>query len=549
MSAKLRIMPLGGCGEVGKNMTIFEYEDEILIVDCGVMFPMSDMLGVETIIPDFNYLRDKWDRVRAVLVTHGHEDHIGAIGYLMANIPNVPLYATPLTMGLMQTKLRGQKVADRVKMKIIVPGDAFTIGRFLIEPFRVTHSIPDSVGFAITTPVGLVIHSGDYKFDHTPVDGYPPDFAKLAEFSARGVLCLLADSTNSTQPGWTPSEQCLTEAFKDLFQKAKGRIIVASFASLISRVAQVAEAARVTGRKFAVAGRTMRDNIKMAQKLGYLEFPDGMVMDANETSSLPDKDVVIMATGSQGEPEAVLSRLARGRHPFLTIREGDTVIISSHAIPGNDENISRIVNALMQKGADVFYEENSNVHVSGHASQEEMKLLLNLVRPKFFIPIHGELRHLRQHRQLAEEIGVEPSTIAVVENGTPVEFTRTTMKILSRLKGGYIFVQGNKIGEFGFPLIRQREKLAQAGFFAVSLRLSRSGELLSIPKYASSGFVSVDLLPQLIKGAEPVIRDGIKSYHADWKQLNSHLEAALERYFYQEMGIAPKATVIIHEGS
>ena len=547
MSAKLRIMPLGGCGEVGKNMTIFEYEDEILIVDCGVMFPMSDMLGVETIIPDFNYLRDKWSRVRAVLVTHGHEDHIGALGYLMVNIPDVPIYATPLTLGLMKGKLKEQKLHN-IKTKVIVAGDAIAIGRFLVEPFRVTHSIPDSVGFAITTPVGLVIHSGDYKFDHTPVDGYPPDFAKLAEFSARGVLCLLGDSTNSTQPGWTPSEQCLTEALKEAFKQAKGRIIVASFASLISRVTQVAEAAQTSKRKLAVAGRTMKDNIKMAQRLGYLEFPEGMLIDLNETTSLPDKEIVIMATGSQGEPEAVLSRLSRGRHPFLAIREGDTIIISSHAIPGNDEDVSRIVNALMQKGAEVLYEENSNVHVSGHASQEEMKLLINLIQPKFFIPIHGELRHLRQHSVLAKGIGLDPSTIAVVENGTPVEFTRTSMTILPRLKGGYVFVQGNKIGEFGFPLIRQREKLAQGGFFVVSLRLNRKGEFLSIPKYTSWGFVAADMLPQITKRAESVLRDAIKAYYTDWKQLPSHIEGALDRHFYQEFGMVPKVNVIIHEG-
>lgn len=528
-------------------MTIFEYEDEILIVDCGVMFPMSDMLGVETIIPDFNYLRDKWSRVRAVLVTHGHEDHIGALGYLMVNIPDVPIYATPLTLGLMKGKLKEQKLHN-IKTKVIVAGDAIAIGRFLVEPFRVTHSIPDSVGFAITTPVGLVIHSGDYKFDHTPVDGYPPDFAKLAEFSARGVLCLLGDSTNSTQPGWTPSEQCLTEALKEAFKQAKGRIIVASFASLISRVTQVAEAAQTSKRKLAVAGRTMKDNIKMAQRLGYLEFPEGMLIDLNETTSLPDKEIVIMATGSQGEPEAVLSRLSRGRHPFLAIREGDTIIISSHAIPGNDEDVSRIVNALMQKGAEVLYEENSNVHVSGHASQEEMKLLINLIQPKFFIPIHGELRHLRQHSVLAKGIGLDPSTIAVVENGTPVEFTRTSMTILPRLKGGYVFVQGNKIGEFGFPLIRQREKLAQGGFFVVSLRLNRKGEFLSIPKYTSWGFVAADMLPQITKRAESVLRDAIKAYYTDWKQLPSHIEGALDRHFYQEFGMVPKVNVIIHEG-
>ena len=437
MNSKLRITPLGGLGEIGKNMTAFEYEDEIIVIDAGVMFPENDMLGIDLIIPDYNYLLDKTDKVKAVLVTHGHEDHIGALPHLMRHI-NAPIYATPLTAGLIEVKLRQAKLLDDVALIAIEADDVLQIGQFQVEPFHVAHSIPDCVGFGITTPVGLVVHTGDYKFDHTPVDNWPPDFAKLAEFSERGVLCLLADSTNADRPGWTPSEKVVEEAFDKLFREAKGRIIVATFASLISRIQQVADMAQRYGRKLAITGRSMRDNTKIARKLGYLDIPEDLLIDIGQIDSFPAHEVAIIATGTQGEPSAVMGRLAMGRHRNLGIQEGDTVVFSAYAIPGNEEMVFRIINRLFQRGADVLYERIAKVHVSGHASQEEMKLLINLVRPKFLVPIHGELRHLKQHKVLAQQVGIPAQNIVVVENGTPLELDQDSLTVGERLPGGQI---------------------------------------------------------------------------------------------------------------
>ena len=546
MSSKLRIIPLGGCGEVGKNMTVIEYEDEILVIDCGIMFPMNDMLGIDAIIPDYTYLKDKLDKIKAVLITHGHEDHTGALPHFMAEV-DAPIYATPLTAGLVQNKLRSAKLTHR-KIIEMQAGDAIAIGQFLIEPFHMTHSIPDCVGFGITTPVGIVVHTGDYKFDHTPVDGWPPDFAKLSEFSARGVLCLLADSTNSTTPGWTRSEQNVTAALDEVFAKAEGRVIVASFASLISRIWQVAEASHKYGRRLALAGRSMRDNVKIAQKLGYLDLPEGLLIDLKEANSLPAHKVTIMATGSQGEPTSVLGRLARGRHPHLNVHEGDTIVISAHTIPGNEEMIYRIINSLFQRGAEVLYEENSEVHVSGHASQEEMKLMINLIRPKFFIPVHGELRQLIQHAKIARDMGIDDESILVIENGTPIEFDEQSVVEQPRMKGGYVFVQGGSAGEVGFPDIRDREKLAQAGFFLASLRLNDEAELMTKPKYVSEGFMKLSDADELLEGVEETIEAAAQQYKQDRQQLHSHIEGALRRYFYTETGLRPTTHIVIHWG-
>lgn len=541
---KLRILPIGGCGEIGKNMTVLEYDGNILIIDAGIMFPHNDMLGVDAVIPDYNYLNDKWPQVRGVLITHGHEDHIGAIGYLMEHT-DAPIYATPLTAGLVQAKLREAKLG-RKKVEVFQAEDTFTVGPFFVEPFHVTHSIPDCVGFGITTPVGLVVHTGDYKFDHTPVDGWPPDFAKLAEFSARGVLCLLADSTNAERPGWTPSERTVSQALDEVFTTARGRVIVASFASLISRIWQVADAAHRHGRKLALAGRSMRENVKIAQQLGYLDIPPGMLVDAAESTRLPAEKVAIMVTGSQGEPTSVLGRLARGRHQFLRVQPNDTVVISAHTIPGNEETIHRIINSLLQKGADVLYENTSFVHVSGHASQEEMRLMINLVRPKFFIPVHGELRHLKQHGKMAQALGIAPERIAVVENGAPVDLDADSMTVQPRLKGGYVFVQGGSAGDIGFPDIRDRERLARAGFFLASLRLNATAELIGKPLFVSEGFIDLNQSQSLTTGAEEAIRSAARSFKADRAQLRSHIEGALGRFLYAETGLRPNVYVVVH---
>ena len=543
MNSKLRITPLGGLGEIGKNMTAFEYEDEIIVIDAGVMFPENDMLGIDLIIPDYNYLLDKTDKVKAVLVTHGHEDHIGALPHLMRHI-NAPIYATPLTAGLIEVKLRQAKLLDDVALIAIEADDVLQIGQFQVEPFHVAHSIPDCVGFGITTPVGLVVHTGDYKFDHTPVDNWPPDFAKLAEFSERGVLCLLADSTNADRPGWTPSEKVVEEAFDKLFREAKGRIIVATFASLISRIQQVADMAQRYGRKLAITGRSMRDNTKIARKLGYLDIPEDLLIDIGQIDSFPAHEVAIIATGTQGEPSAVMGRLAMGRHRNLGIQEGDTVVFSAYAIPGNEEMVFRIINRLFQRGADVLYERIAKVHVSGHASQEEMKLLINLVRPKFLVPIHGELRHLKQHKVLAQQVGIPAQNIVVVENGTPLELDQDSLTVGERLPGGYVFVDGAGVGEVGWSVVRDRDKLAQNGFFVAYVN-AHNGNVIGQPDIVSRGIIDMKETEDLLAGAKETIARVVRTYATSNKALDKPIEEALERYLYAETGKRPFVQVIV----
>jgi ribonuclease J len=457
---------------------------------------------------------------------------------------NAPIYATPLTAGLIEVKLRQAKLPD-VKLVTIEAGDNFQIGPFAIEPFHVTHSIPDCVGFGITTPVGLIVHTGDYKFDHTPTDGWPPDFAKLAEFSSRGVLCLLADSTNADRPGWTPSEMVVAAAFDDLFREAPGRIIIATFASLISRIQQVTEMAVKFNRKLAIMGRSMRENVKMARRLGYLAIPDDLLIDIEQAATLPPNQVAIMATGSQGEPSAVMGRLARGRHHQLSIQKGDTVVFSAYAIPGNEEMIYRIINQLFQRGANVLYERIANVHVSGHASQEEMKLLINLVRPKFLVPIHGELRHLIQHGQLAMKMGMAPENIAVVENGTPLELDESSLTIYPRLPGGYVFVDGAGVGDIGWAMLRDREKLAQNGIFFVIVTINDKGDVIGKPQVISRGFVDLKEASELVTGAEETIARVVKVHAGNRAPLNGRIEDALNRYLYAETGKRPLVQAIV----
>ncbi len=546
MNSKLRIIPLGGCGEIGKNMTIIEYQDEILIIDAGIMFPENDMLGVDSIIPDYNYLMDKLDKVKAVLITHGHEDHIGAISNIMKDV-DAPIYATPLTAGLIEVKLRRNGLQNDVVLHQMQAGDKLNIGEhFTIEPFHVAHSIPDCVGFGITTPVGLIVHTGDYKFDHTPADNWPPDFAKLAEFSKRGVLCLLADSTNSDRPGWTKSEKEIEKAFDEVFRNAPGRIIIATFASLISRIQQVADMAVKHDRYLAVTGRSMRDNVKMARRLGYLEIDEDLIVEIEEANKMPAHRVVIMATGSQGEPSAVMGRLARGRHNRLKVQEKDTIVFSAHAIPGNEEMVYRIINQLYRRGANVLYEGIANVHVSGHASREEMKLLLNLVRPNFLLPVHGDLRHLKQHSILAQDLGIPESNIAVIENGTPVEFSPDTMEIMPRMRGGYIFVDGASVGEIDWPVLRDRDKLAQGGYFFAVLSLNGDGSMIGEPDILSRGFIDLREGADVIAGSKDHI-DGVVKQHKSngGGKLSKKIEDSLSRYLYAETGRRPLVQVAI----
>ncbi len=500
---KLRIIPLGGLGEVGKNMMAYEFGSDIIVVDAGIMFPDNDMLGVDYIIPDFEYLTKKAGNVRGLIITHGHEDHIGAIQHFIENI-NVPIYATPLTRGLIEGKLLRNNSQHKAQFKTVQAGEASNIGQFKVEYFHVSHSIPDAVSLAITSPAGLVIHMSDFKFDHTPVDGWPTDMGKLAELSARGVDLLLSDSTNAERPGWTPSERIIGPAFDKVFAEAKGRVIVATFASLISRIQQVADAAVKSGRKMAIAGTSMVDNVKVARKLGYLEIPDEMIVPIEQALNMQDHKVVIMCTGSQGEPSSIVGRLSAGTNRQFDLKPNDTVVLSSHPIPGNEESIGKTINRILRRGADVIDDKIAPIHVSGHAAQEEQKLLLNLVRPRHFMPIHGELRMLKRHAKLAKEVGIDEKNVIVVENGQVVELVGKKVMLGERIPGDYVFVDGESIGDIDHDIMKERTQLARNGILLIDISLDKhSGRLLHEPEILTRGFVSPDeaetLLPEVRK--------------------------------------------------
>jgi ribonuclease J len=539
---KLKIIPLGGLGEVGKNMTVYEYGREILIVDTGIMFPENDMLGIDYIVPDFEYLLDKADRVAGIIITHGHEDHIGAIHHVLQDIP-APVYATPLTRGLIEAKLARNNALSKAVLHTVQAGQSIRLGPFEIEFFHVCHSIPDAVGLGITTPAGLIIHMSDYKFDHTPVDGWPTDYAKLAELSQRGVDLLLSDSTNSERPGWTPSEMVIGPALDAVFATAPGRIIVASFASLISRMQQVADAAARNKRKIAFVGTSMVDNAKIARKLGYLEIPDEATVSIEQALNMDPKQVVLMCTGSQGEPSSIIGRLSSGTNRHFDLKSGDTVILSSHPIPGNEENVSRAINRMLRRGAQVVHDGIAPIHVSGHASQEELKLLLNLVRPKNFIPIHGELRQLRHHSVLAQQVGIPEDRIIVVENGQIVELANGKISKGERIPGGYVFVDGQSIGDVDHDVMREREKLARSGIFLIDLNVDKySGRLLGDPEILTRGFVSSDEAAELIPEVRGRILDIV---NGGGFEAEKDIASAVKSFLYNETKRRPMVFVTL----
>jgi len=539
-SNKLRIIPLGGLGEVGRNMMVYEYNDQILVVDTGMMFPENDMLGIDYIIPDITYLKQNRTKVAGIVITHGHEDHIGAIHHVLEEI-QAPIFATPLTIGLLEAKLARYGMANKADLRTVQAGNSVQIGPFKVEFFHVCHSIPDGVGLGIETPAGLIVHSGDYKFDHTPVDNWPSDYAKLAEFSQRGVLALLSDSTNADRPGWTPSERVIDGAFNQVFSQAKGRIIIASFASLISRMQQVANAAQRFHRKVAFVGTSMQDNMRIGRKLGYLEIQDDLMVSIEQARSMPEDEVVIMCTGSQGEPSSILGRLSTGTNRLFDIIPGDTVVLSSHPIPGNEENVFRTINRLFQRGANVIYENIAPVHVSGHASQEEMKLLLHLTKPRYFVPMHGEIRHLKQHAVLAQMVGIPADHIATLENGQVLEFIDGEMRLGDRVPSSYVFVDGTGVGDVSAEVMREREALARDGVVLVNLRLSHdTNRLLGEPEIISKGFVVARDTEEIFTGVRRKVTETVSRANGS---LQKDVEQAVGNFLYGETHRRPMVFV------
>jgi ribonuclease J len=547
---RLRIVPLGGCGEIGKNMTVIELGNDAIIIDTGVMFPANDMLGIDYIIPDFRYLLERKDlTIHGILYTHGHEDHTGAVAHVVESLRKVPIYATPLTAALLEVKLRDARLLNETTINVFKPGDDLQVGPFKVESYHVTHSIPDCVGFGINTPYGMVVHSGDYKMDNTPIDGKKMDYAKIASFANRGVLLLMGDSTNAEKPGWTQSEVVVNAAFDEIFRVAKDRIIVATFASHISRIQQVANLAKRYNRKLAIAGHSMTENVKTARRIGILSIDDDLLVDLNRINSIPPHQLVIMATGSQGEPSAVLGRLATGQHRSLDVMEGDTIVVSAHTIPGNEETVSRTINKLFQRGAEVIYDPIYPVHVSGHACQEEMKLLMTLTNPKYFMPIHGELRQLRSHSRLATQMGIPPQNIFVVENGTVIEADKGGMRKGERVPGGYVFVDGSGVGDVGKTVIHDREILARDGFIMVVVNVDAvTGRLLGDPEIISRGFIYLRDADQLLVNVKQTVNDVINSMRQSRNgKRRERLQDSLSKMLYNETKRRPMVFSVINE--
>ncbi len=547
---KLMLIPLGGLGEIGKNMMALRYKNDIIVIDAGLMFPEEELLGIDFVIPDFTYLIENKEMVRGILLTHGHEDHIGALPYVLKEI-NVPVYGTKLTLGLVQAKLKENNVTN-VKLNTIRPRDTVNLGYFKIEVFRVSHSIPDSVGFGIHTPVGIVLHTGDFKIDQTPVDGNITDFAKICELGQKGVLVMLSDSTNVERPGVTPSERLIGRTFEEAFSSERERIIVATFASNIHRIQQVVDAAAKYDRKVAIVGRSMLNVSSICQEMGYLKVPNGIMIDIDEISNYPRNKVVIITTGSQGEPMSALTRMAMADHRKVQIIPGDTVIISATPIPGNEKLVARTINQLYRLGAEVIYGSGGGIHVSGHGSQEELKMMLNMVRPKFFVPVHGEYRHLIIHANLAEHMGIPKKNIFIAENGQVLEFTANKGEKGSKVTAGRILIDGLGIGDVGNIVLRDRKQLSQDGILIVVMTINKeANQLIAGPDIVTRGFVYVRESEELIEVARENVKQVLdKCFEkniCDWATIKSQVRDSLSRYLYDKTGRRPMIMPIIME--
>ena len=549
--AKVKIIPLGGINEIGKNITAIEYKNDIVVIDCGLKFPDEDMFGIDLVIPDISYLLKNKDKIRGIFLTHGHEDHIGALPYVLREL-NVPVYGTKLTLGIVETKLKEHGLLSSTELIRVKPRDVIKLNSVSVEFIKTNHSIADSVAIAIHTPLGVVLHTGDFKIDYTPIDGEPMDFARFAEIGKKGVLAMMADSTNVEKPGYTMSEKVVGESFARLFSKAKGRIIIATFASNVHRIQQIIDAARVYDRKVAVSGRSMENIVAVAAELGYLEFEKDILVGVDQINKYPNDKVVIITTGSQGEPMSALARMASSEHRKINIVEGDTVIISATPIPGNEKLVSKVINQLFQKGAEVIYKSLAEIHVSGHACQEELKLMQCLVKPKFFIPVHGEYRHLKQHGELAISLGMPETNVLIPENGGVIEVTRNNIKRNGTVNSGQVFVDGLGVGDVGNIVLRDRKHLSQDGILTVVVTLSKeNNSIIAGPDIISRGFVYVRESESLMDGAKDIVRDVLKECEekniTDWASLKSKVRDELRSYLYEKTKRKPMILPIIME--
>lgn len=534
---RLKIIPLGGVSEIGKNMMVMEYDNDIIVIDAGLMFPEEEMLGIDLVIPDISYLLEHREKVRGIIITHGHEDHTGALPYVLPQL-NVPVYATRLTQGLISVKLKENRKFAEAKLKVIPMGGNITLGKFRVEFFPVCHSIPDSVGLVISTPVGTVVHSGDFKVDYTPVSGKPSELSRLAQLGAQGVLILLSDSTYAELPGYTPSEKVVGETLDHIMAGAPGRVIVATFSSLVSRIQQIIDAAAKYGRQVCVVGRSMADTVQMALELGYLKAPANLLTRAEEIRRLPRNKIVFITTGSQGEPTSALVRMANRDHPHVRILRGDTVVFSASPIPGNEALINRTVDALFKQGAQVLYSRVSPVHVHGHASQEELKLLINLVKPKFFMPIHGEYRHLTLHAQLAQSVGIPESNIFVLEDGEILELSPLSAKKAGKITAGNVYVDGLSVGDVGTVVLRDRRMLSRDGIVMVIIAVNRqNGKLVGRPDIVSRGFVDTREARDMIEESRNLVArtlDHGRDRPADWGFISAKVRDVLNKFYYEQ---------------
>jgi len=548
--SRLRAIPLGGLGEIGRNMMALEYDENIVVIDAGLMFPEEEMLGVDLVLPDVTYLAERKDKVLGFLLTHGHEDHVGALPYILPKV-NAPIYGSRLTLGFIKNKLREHKVIEQADLREVKAGDVVELGPFKAEFIHVAHSIPDTTALAIETPVGMVVHSGDFKMDQTPVDMRPTDMARLSHFGDHGVMLLMSDSTNAERDGFTPSERTIGDAFQELFGQCSGRIIISTFASNIYRIQQALNTAARYKRKVAVIGRSMVNNLTIAQELGYIQMPGDIMIKVQDINKEPDEKLVILSSGSQGEPLSALTRIAAQEHPQVKLKSGDTVILSATPIPGNEELVSRTINNCYKHGARVFYSARNRVHASGHASREELKLMLNLVRPKFFMPVHGEFRHLALHSEIAQDVGIPKDNVIVIDDGNTVELGDGIPHAGNKVPAGYVFVDGLGVGDVGSVVLRDRRVLSQDGIFIVIVTVDKdTGQVVSGPDLISRGFVHQQTSDALLESARQQVLGTINKPgrgNPEWQVLKNSIRDSLSRFLYEQMRRRPMIIPIVVE--